>query len=116
MDTLSEIARLLWKDRMSRIAMIYVGFFFSLGILSFIWTPYDYREQALSVARQGPSWAHWFGTDLLGRDMFTRVLYSARITDVLIIMTVFLLIITRALRDLWIIFSGLLMIVGAEWR
>ena len=88
MDTLSEIARLLWKDRMSRIAMIYVGFFFSLGILSFIWTPYDYREQALSVARQGPSWAHWFGTDLLGRDMFTRVLLAARITNILIIMTI----------------------------
>ena len=88
--TPTEMIRLLWKDPLSRIAMIYMVMFFSLGILSFIWTPYDYREQALNVARQGPSWSHWFGTDLLGRDMFTRVLYAARITDMLIVMTVFI--------------------------
>jgi peptide/nickel transport system permease protein len=27
---------------------------------------------------EGPSWAHWFGTDYLGRDQFTRVIYGAR--------------------------------------
>ncbi|MFJ9567306.1 ABC transporter permease [Streptomyces fuscichromogenes] len=30
------------------------------------------------AALQGPSSAHWFGTDQLGRDLFTRVLYGAR--------------------------------------
>jgi peptide/nickel transport system permease protein len=34
----------------------------------------------LAGARQGPSWAHWFGTDKLGRDQLTRVLYATRVS------------------------------------
>lgn len=88
-STLLEIFRLLWKDKPSKVALIYIALFFSLGILSFIWTPYDYRAQDLSAARQGPSLDHLFGTDLIGRDMFTRVLYAGRITDILIVLTIF---------------------------
>lgn len=29
-------------------------------------------------ARQAPSWSHWFGTDMLGRDIFSRVVHGAR--------------------------------------
>jgi peptide/nickel transport system permease protein len=32
----------------------------------------------LSAALQGPSGAHWFGTDQLGRDIFARVVYGSR--------------------------------------
>lgn len=86
----AEMFRLLWKDRPARVALMYVAFFVSLGILSFIWTPYDYRAQDLTAARQPPSWEHWFGTDLIGRDMFTRILYAGRITDILLVMTLFI--------------------------
>ena len=40
--------------------------------------PYDYNEQVYSDARQPPSAEHWFGTDNLGRDVYSRVLYGAR--------------------------------------
>lgn len=40
--------------------------------------------QELSLRLQPPSAAHWFGTDELGRDIYTRVLYGARITLVIV--------------------------------
>jgi peptide/nickel transport system permease protein len=41
-------------------------------------TPYSYTEQDLLNTEQPPSWEHWLGTDELGRDFFSRVLYGAR--------------------------------------
>ena len=38
------------------------------------------NAETLSEARQGPSATHWFGTDELGRDQLTRVIYAARIS------------------------------------
>jgi peptide/nickel transport system permease protein len=35
---------------------------------------------ALAEALQGPSWAHWLGTDGLGRDVYSRLVYGARIS------------------------------------
>jgi peptide/nickel transport system permease protein len=32
----------------------------------------------MSVARQGPSWSYWFGTDELGHDIFSRIVYGSR--------------------------------------
>jgi peptide/nickel transport system permease protein len=40
--------------------------------------PYGYNEQVYSDARQAPSLNHWFGTDQLGRDVYSRVLYGSR--------------------------------------
>lgn len=42
-------------------------------------TPYDPTVLATGTGLQGPSGAHLFGTDQLGRDVFARVLYGARI-------------------------------------
>ena len=42
--------------------------------------PYDPYAQNLSESLQGPSSAHWFGTDMQGRDIFSRVLVGTQIT------------------------------------
>ena len=41
-------------------------------------TPYNPLKARMRDAYQAPSAQHWFGTDKLGRDCFTRVLYGAR--------------------------------------
>lgn len=43
-------------------------------------TDYAPDEIHLSDRYQSPSWQYWFGTDNIGRDVFTRVLYGARIS------------------------------------
>jgi peptide/nickel transport system permease protein len=43
-------------------------------------TPADPAAQNLPSRLEAPSHAHWFGTDELGRDVFTRVIYGARVS------------------------------------
>ncbi|MEB4613488.1 ABC transporter permease, partial [Leucobacter sp. M11] len=50
------------------------------ALVSFIWTPYDPVQVIPADRLQGPSGAHWFGTDKYGRDLFSGMLYGARIT------------------------------------
>jgi ABC-type dipeptide/oligopeptide/nickel transport system permease subunit len=52
-------------------------------VLAAIFAPLvtSYSPTALgSISREKPSLKHWFGTDVLGRDMFTRVVYGARVS------------------------------------
>jgi peptide/nickel transport system permease protein len=42
--------------------------------------PYAFDGIDLDAVRQPPSWAHWMGTDDLGRDVFTRILFGGRVS------------------------------------
>ncbi len=42
--------------------------------------PHHYNDTSLLRALQKPSRAHWFGTDELGRDVYSRVIYGARVS------------------------------------
>src|SRR6478735_4122645 len=47
--------------------------------LPMVW-PYTYAEQNYSAVTQPPSWQHLMGTDHLGRDIFIRLIFGARIS------------------------------------
>jgi peptide/nickel transport system permease protein len=51
-----------------------------LGILLVTFSPYDPKASSIKSRLQPPSWDHPFGTDPLGRDLLTRVLYGGRIS------------------------------------
>ena len=42
--------------------------------------PYGYEQQQLALGATAPSAAHWLGTDVLGRDMLTRIMYGGRVS------------------------------------
>lgn len=51
-----------------------------IGIFAPMFTPYTYRDTFVGPALEHPSPQHPFGTDRLGRDVFTRVIYGTRIS------------------------------------
>lgn len=51
--------------------------FVLIALFAPLLAPYDFNEQIYSDARQAPTAVHWFGTDHLGRDVFSRVLLGA---------------------------------------
>jgi ABC-type dipeptide/oligopeptide/nickel transport system permease subunit len=58
------------------------------GLLAPLLAPHDPYAQDLSVTFQSPSLTHLFGTDEYGRDMFSRVLYGARLSQLEIVVSV----------------------------
>lgn len=76
--------RYVWRVIRSKpSAMISLYFVVLLMILSFI-SPYicryDYREFSIRMKNTLPSWEHLFGCDEVGRDIFSRILYGAKFT------------------------------------
>lgn len=72
--------RALSKKKLAMIGTVMIAFFVVVAVFAPWLTPYDYKTQDLLNRLQPPSAAHWFGTDDLGRDIATRVLYGARIS------------------------------------
>lgn len=52
----------------------------AMALIAPLISPYTYYSLDFAAKNMGPSWEHWFGTDDLGRDVFTRVWYGARIS------------------------------------
>ena len=52
----------------------------ALAILGPVFSPYNFAQTDYSATYQGPSLAHLFGTDMYGRDQFTRIWYGTRIS------------------------------------
>jgi ABC-type dipeptide/oligopeptide/nickel transport system permease subunit len=58
------------------------------GLLAPLLAPYDPYAQNLAITFHPPGFTHLFGTDEYGRDMFSRVLYGARLSQLEIIVSV----------------------------
>ena len=60
------------------VGLILVAFHIALAIVSPALAPYDFRELSAQIILNEPSSEHWFGTDNLGRDVFTRTMLGGR--------------------------------------
>jgi ABC-type dipeptide/oligopeptide/nickel transport system permease subunit len=67
-----------FRHRLALIGLFGLVVIFGAGIFAGVVSPYTYAEIDLNHILQGPSHAHYFGTDALGRDQFTRVVWGIR--------------------------------------
>jgi oligopeptide transport system permease protein len=76
----SEGWRRLCQNKLAMAGLITLSLFLLLAIIGPFLTPYTYYETQLHLKNQPPSSTFWFGTDELGRDLFTRIWWGARIS------------------------------------
>ncbi|MFJ5716251.1 nickel transporter permease [Neobacillus sp. NPDC093127] len=69
-----------YKNKLAVIGLGIVIFFIIIAIIAPWIAPYSFKDQVLADRMQAPSSKHWFGTDDFGRDIFSRVLYGAKIS------------------------------------
>jgi len=70
----------MWRSRLMLLCGGALGLIFLASLLAPWIAPYSYEQIDLALGASPPSAAHWFGTDTLGRDLFSRCLYGGRIS------------------------------------
>jgi peptide/nickel transport system permease protein len=68
------------RRRAAAVAAGVLGAMVLLALLAPVIAPYGFDVLDLAHRREMPSTAHWFGTDELGRDLLTRIIFGARIS------------------------------------
>jgi peptide/nickel transport system permease protein len=66
------------RQPVGAIGLVLVVIFGFAGIFAEWLAPYSPTSNDFAAMTEPPSWAHWLGTDQLGRDLFSRILYGAR--------------------------------------
>ncbi|MFI8687092.1 ABC transporter permease [Rossellomorea sp. NPDC077527] len=70
----------LLKNKLAMLGLVFLIGLVVMAVFGPIISPHDVTKQTLSNQNLSPSGEHWFGTDDLGRDVFTRTWYGARIS------------------------------------
>lgn len=70
--------RRLWRRRGAIVGLVIVVFFILMALFASWVAPYDPIATSWSAVRKAPSATYWFGTDEIGRDVLSRVVWGAR--------------------------------------
>ena len=70
--------RRLRRRKGAMAALFVVVFLIAVALLAPWIAPYDPTQTSFTQVRKAPTWAHWFGTDEVGRDLFSRVLFGSQ--------------------------------------
>jgi len=100
----SAIKRFFLRQPVGTIGIVLVAIFGFAGITADWIAPYNPTSNDFTAMTEAPSWAHWLGTDQLGRDILSRILFGAR--------TAFVVGLTSAIVGG---FSGLILGVGSAY-
>jgi ABC-type dipeptide/oligopeptide/nickel transport system permease subunit len=80
--------RRLLRKKIAVASLLFIGVFYFCGLFAPIVAPQSYTDQNLDYVSKGPSLAHPLGTDELGRDMLSRVIWASRTTVVITVATI----------------------------
>jgi peptide/nickel transport system permease protein len=75
----ADVWRRFRRNRLAMVGLVFLILLILAAIFAPLITPYTITERS-SEFRQGPSSDHWFGTDAIGRDVYSRVVYGARVS------------------------------------
>ena len=70
--------RRLRRRKGAMFGLVVVALFVLLAVAAPLIAPYDPTATSWSAVRKAPSWAHWLGTDEVGRDVLSRLIWGAR--------------------------------------
>ncbi|MGB7624761.1 MAG: ABC transporter permease [Terriglobia bacterium] len=68
------------KNRLAYVSAMFIVLLMAVAVLAGWISPYDPAVQDLASRLNGPSGSHWLGSDELGRDVLSRVIYGTRIS------------------------------------
>lgn len=77
-SSFAVFARRFCKNKTAVIGLILFVVLVFLAVFATVISPYVYDQIDMASRMQTPTAAHWFGTDQLGRDVFSRILYGGR--------------------------------------
>jgi oligopeptide transport system permease protein len=77
---LGDAARRFSRNRMALVGFFLVGLLIFIAIFADLIAPFAYDDADPIQALQFPSAEHWMGTDEVGRDVYSRILYGTRIS------------------------------------
>jgi peptide/nickel transport system permease protein len=81
-DTVESAARRALRRLLRRkgavLGLAIIALFIAAAVLAPWIAPYDPTAQSWTLVRKPPSWLHWLGTDEVGRDTLSRVIFGAR--------------------------------------
>lgn len=68
------------RNKLAVFGLIFMVFIILVAVFAPYLAPYGYDDQNVSIRLTKPNSEHWFGTDDLGRDVFSRMIYGARVS------------------------------------
>ncbi|MCD7814172.1 MAG: ABC transporter permease [Lachnospiraceae bacterium] len=75
-----KLRRMCKQNKLAAFSAVIILIILLMAVFAPVIAPYGEAEQDLLNRLQAPSAAHWLGTDELGRDVFSRLLYGARVS------------------------------------
>ena len=86
-NSIKEVLLILFSSKTAMVGLVIVMFWVSVAMFAPYLTKYTPYEQDWKSPNQGPSAVHILGTDELGRDLWARLIYGARVVLVILPVT-----------------------------